>query len=350
MNDLIDALRDRNDLDAAQIEQAAGSLLDESVELETKAEFLRAFSDKGETPAEIAGLVNAFLERAVEPVLDRETIGRPLLDVCGTGGDKLDLFNVSTTCVFVLAACGVGVVKHGNRGITSKSGGADVLEALGIRIDLPPEQFGDCMNEVGAGFLFAQKYHPAFKTIGPVRKQLADEGRRTVFNLLGPLLNPARPEFQLIGVFDESLTPAYAEILRKLGRKRAWAVHGHTETGAGMDELSSVGSNTVHECTGEGGLIHAFTIEPAELGLAAATVDELKGGGAEENAALLRGILDGSEAGPKRDIVLLNAAAGLTICGLASDLREGLARGQEAIDSGAATAVLKRWQAFSESA
>lgn len=349
MNALTSSLRSGADLIPGQIETAAAALLDESVDDDAKADFLRALADKGETSAEIAGFVNAFLRRAVDPALDRSVIGRPLIDVCGTGGDKLDLFNVSTTSVFVLAACGVAVVKHGNRGITSKSGGADVLEALGIRIDLPPEKFGDCVAEVGAGFLFAPMYHPAFKAVVPVRKQLAGEGRRTIFNLIGPLLNPARPEFQLIGVFEESLTPAFAEILGRLGRKRAWAVHGHTETGAGMDELSSVGPTTVHEIGGSGEL-RDFTIEPAELGLAPASVDDLKGGDAAENAALLRAILDGSEAGPKRDIVLLNAAAGLTICGLADDLRAGLEQARKAIDTGAATKVLERWQAFSERA
>lgn len=347
MNALTASLRAGDELSPGQIESAAAGLLDEVIEAGTKADFLRALADKGETPAEIAGFVNAFLKRAVDPALDRSSIGRPLIDVCGTGGDKLDLFNVSTTSVFVLAACGVTVVKHGNRGITSKSGGADVLEALGIRIDVPPEKFGDCVAEVGAGFLFAPMYHPAFKAVVPVRKQLAEEGRRTIFNLIGPLLNPARPEFQLIGVFEESLTPAFAEILGRLGRKRAWAVHGHTETGAGMDELSSVGPTTVHEI-GESGGFHDFTIEPAELGLAPASVEDLKGGDAAENAAMLRGILDGSEAGPKRDIVLLNAAAGLTICGLADDLLAGLEQAREAIDSGAATRVLERWQAFSQ--
>ncbi len=347
MNTLTESLHQGHELDASRIEEAAAALLDEAIDAGTKADFLRALADKGETPAEIAGFVNAFLARAVDPVLDREAIDRPLIDVCGTGGDKLDLFNVSTTSVFVLAACGVAVVKHGNRGITSKSGGADVLEALGIRIDLPPEKFGDCVNEVGAGFLFAPMYHPAFKVVVPVRKQLAEEGRRTIFNLIGPLLNPARPEFQLIGVFEESLTPAFAEILGRLGRKRAWAVHGHTETGAGMDELSSVGPTTVHEI-GESGGLRDFTIEPAELGLAPASVADLKGGDAAENASLLRAILDGSEAGPKRDIVLLNAAAGLTICGLADDLQAGLEQAREAIESGAATRVLERWRAFSE--
>ena len=223
-----------------QITEATRAILDESVSKEAKADFLVALAEKGETPAEITGFVLEFLDRALVPPFDREAVGKPLLDVCGTGGDKLDLFNVSTTSVFLLAAAGIAMVKHGNRGITSKSGGADVLEALGIRIDLPPEDFCRCVESVGAGFLLAPQYHPAFGAIAPVRKILAERGQATIFNRLGPLLNPVQPDFQLIGIFDESAGPAFAEILGRLGRKEAWAVHGKTETGAGMDELSTL--------------------------------------------------------------------------------------------------------------
>lgn len=344
MQDLTDHLKNGQDLTADQIVRAADALLDESVPAGEKADFLCALSDKGESPAEIAAFANAFLERAVTPTLDRDTIDKPLLDVCGTGGDKLNLFNISTTSVFVLAACGVAVVKHGNRGITSRSGGADALEALGIRIDLPPEDFGRCVEEVGAGFLFAPLYHPAFKAIAPVRKQLAEKGRRSIFNLLGPLLNPARPDYQLIGVFDPAVGSAFAEILSRLGRKVAWAVHGTTESGAGMDEISNLGPSTVWAANGPDRV--KSTIEPSLLGLAPATVAELEGGDAVANAAILTGILDGSVTGPKRDLVTLNAAAGLVITGIAGDLAEGLRLANEAIASGAALAVLKRWRNF----
>jgi anthranilate phosphoribosyltransferase len=344
MQDLTDHLKNGQDLSPDQIVRAADALLDESVPAAEKADFLCALSDKGESPAEIAAFANAFLERAVTPTLDRETIGKPLLDVCGTGGDKLNLFNISTTSVFVLAACGVAVVKHGNRGITSKSGGADALEALGIRIDLPPEDFGRCVAEVGAGFLFAPLYHPAFKAIAPVRKQLAEEGRRSIFNLLGPLLNPARPDYQLIGVFDPAVGSAFAEILSRLGRKVAWAVHGTTESGAGMDEISNLGPSTVWAANGPNRV--KSTIEPSSLGLAPATVADLEGGDAMANAAILTGILDGSVTGPKRDLVTLNAAAGLVITGIAQDLTDGLRLANEAIASGAALAVLERWRNF----
>ena len=344
MQDLTDHLKKGQELTADQIVRAADALLDDSLPAGEKADFLCALSDKGESPAEIAAFATAFLERAVTPTLDRERIGKPLLDVCGTGGDKLNLFNISTTSVFVLAACGVAVVKHGNRGITSKSGGADALEALGIRIDLPPEDFGRCVEEVGAGFLFAPLYHPAFKAIAPVRKQLAEAGRRSIFNLLGPLLNPAKPDYQLIGVFDPAVGSAFAEILSRLGRKVAWAVHGTTATGACMDEISNLGPSTVWATNGPDRL--KSTIEPSSLGLAPATVTDLEGGDAITNAAILTGILDGSVTGPKRDLVTLNAAAGLVITGIADDLSDGLHLANEAIASGAARAVLERWRNF----
>ena len=344
MQDLTDHLKKGLELTPDQVVDAAAALLDESVPAGEKADFLCALSDKGESPAEIAGFATAFLERAIEPELDREAIDKPLLDVCGTGGDKLNLFNVSTTSVFVLAACGVAVVKHGNRGITSKSGGADALEALGIRIDLPPGDFGRCVAEVGAGFLFAPLYHPTFKVIAPVRKELAEAGRRSIFNLLGPLLNPARPDYQLIGVFDPAVGSAFAEILARLGRKAAWAVHGTTETGAGMDEISNLGPSTVWAATGPDRV--KSTIEPSSLPLAPATVADLEGGDATVNAAILTAILDGTLTGPKRDLVTLNAAAGLVITGIAGDLIEGLGLANEAIDSGAAIAVLDRWRNF----
>lgn len=336
------------ELNADQITEAANALLDDTVPNQDKADFLSSLSDKGATAAEIAGFAAAFLDRAVRPSLDREKIGKPLLDVCGTGGDKLNLFNISTASVFLLAANGIAVVKHGNRGITSKSGGADVLEALGIRIDLPPEDFGRCVEEVGAGFLFAPLYHPAFKAVVPVRKQLADQGKRTIFNLLGPLLNPARPDYQLIGVFDPAFGPVFADILARLGRKLAWAVHGTTESGAGMDELSTLGPSRVWS-TEEPDRV-ASTIIPSSLPLEPGSLQDLQGGDAAENAAILSGIFEGAIRGPKRDIVTLNAAAGLVITGKAADLNQGLEMANRALDDGGAQAVLSRWRAFSREA
>ena len=352
MNELIEQVRAGGALEDGQVNAAAVALLDEAIAAELKADFLSALAAKGETPGEIAAFVNAFLEHAVDPRLDASEIDAPLIDVCGTGGDKLDLFNVSTTAVFVLAACGVSVVKHGNRGITSKSGGADVLEELGIRTDLPPEEFCECVKRVGAGFLFAQKYHPAFKAVAPVRKMLAERGQRTVFNILGPLLNPVRPAHQLIGVFDSELPPVFADILGRLGRERAWAVHGKVSDdgdACGMDEVSILGPTRVSET--RAGKSAELTLTPADFGDAVnagdASLEQLRGGDAVENAGILRGILDGSVQGAKRAMVAANAAAALVLANRAADVAQGAALAAEAIDSGKATQVLKSWQDFS---
>ena len=343
MNEIIEQLRGGVDLEAGQIEECAEALLGDEVGDEVKADFLRAFADKGERPDEIAGFVEAFLGRAVDPGV-RGGGEVPILDVCGTGGDKLNLFNVSTTSMFVLAGGGVKVVKHGNRGITSKSGGADVLEALGIRIDGGPGEFAECIDEVGVGFLFAPLYHPAFKAVAPVRQVLAKEGRRTVFNLIGPLLNPARPDCQLVGVFAKELTPVFAEIMRSLGRKAAWAVHGTTEDGRGMDELSNLGETLICKA-GSGDAVSEEVLDPTTLGLEGGSLEELAGGEAKENAEILTGILDGSERGAKRDIVCLNAAAGFVIAGKAADLGAGLELAGSVIDGGAAKEKLEALRA-----
>jgi len=344
MESLTEKIAQGQDLEAAEVHEATRMILDESLPESSKADFLAALARKGETAAEIAAFAGEFLNHAVEPELDRDAIGKPLLDVCGTGGDKLNLFNVSTTSVFLLAAAGVAVIKHGNRGITSKSGGADALEALGIRIDLPATDFGRCVEAVGAGFLFAPLYHPAFKAVVPVRKLLAERGQRTIFNILGPLLNPAKPDFQLVGVFDGGLGSTYADILQRLGRKRAWAVHGSAGDAGGMDELSTLGETRIWET--RGGDRNDFTFAPAEVGLEPPGLDELTGGEAAENAGIITGILDGSIGGAKRDLVTLNSAAGFVLTGKADDLSAGLDLAREQIDSGAGMNVLERWRDF----
>lgn len=338
MQTLLTDLAAGNELSTAQVREAAAFLTDEHESDETKAALLRALADKGETPAEIAGLVEAFLALAVDPGLERDKLPGPVLDVVGTGGDKLHLFNVSTTAMFILAGGGVCVTKHGNRGVTSKAGGADVLEALGVRIDLPVERVARGIEANGLGFFFAPLYHPAFKAVAGARKLLAAEGRRSVFNLLGPLLNPARPEHQLIGVFDPALTRVFGEILLQLGRRCAWIVHG-TAGANGMDELSTLGRNTV--CELRQGQLAEWQVDPAELGFAPATLQDLTGGDAAENAALIEGILDGTEKGPKRDIAVLNAAAGFVITGLADDLAAGCELAQSVLDRGAAHAKMR---------
>jgi anthranilate phosphoribosyltransferase len=333
LSSLTEKLRAASPLTAQDISAACDALFDENLSLDERADFLLALHRKGETPAEIAAFVQVLLTRAVPADL-----GPGLLDVCGTGGDRAGLFNVSTAVMFVAAACGARVVKHGNRGITSKSGGADVLESLGVRLDLPP---AEALDAAGCTFLFAPFHHPSFKAVAPVRKALAEKGSSSIFNMLGPLLNPARPDFQLAGVFNPAFLPAYAEVFALLGRKRAWAAHG---AGA-LDEISTLGPTQIHSL--ENGTIRHWLLDPAELGIPAATREELMGGTAEENAALLEDLLAGRLAGPKRDIVALNSACALVVAGRAASLSEAVTRASTALASGAAAEPLRALQTLS---
>lgn len=341
MDALIHHLEQMQELSPREVAVAAELLLDPKAADEKKERLLAALSAKGETPAEIAAFAEAFLDHAVDPHLGLLDLDGPTLDVCGTGGDQLDLFNVSTTAMFIAAAAGAVVVKHGNRGITSKSGGADVLEALGIRIDLPTDGFRRCLEEAGVGFMFAPMYHPAFKAVAGVRKSLATRGIRTIFNLIGPLLNPARPQCQLIGVFTRELCPAFAEILQRLGRDSAWVVHGSTDDGRSVDEVSLMGSTRI--C--KSGLYQDLAdeeIRPRDFGFKHAGVDDLRGGDAKTNAAILEAILAGRETGPKLEMVLMNSGAALACAGLADDIGDGIRISQEVIASGAALDRLRR--------
>jgi anthranilate phosphoribosyltransferase len=342
MESLTHQLLSTTNLTNAQIAEAAAHLVDPAIESAVKADFLRALAQKGETPAEIAAFVNEFLKLAVDPGLDRTKLPGPMLDVVGTGGDQLHLFNVSSTAMFILAAGGVCVTKHGNRGITSKAGGADVLEALGIKIDLPKEKVVAGIESIGLGFFFAPLYHPAFKAVVEARKRLAAEGQRSIFNVLGPLLNPSRPDYQLIGVFDPKLTRAFGEILVQLGRQGAWVVHGSAGGGQGMDELSTLGMNEV--CQLENGRLSETKIDPKALGFGKAKLEDLVGGDATENAAILESVLAGTLKGAKRDIAVLNAAAGFVITGKAADLEAGKALAEELLSRGAAHAKLRAMQ------
>ena len=248
MKELIEQLRYRIDLRFDQAREASRQLADPGIAEEQKADFLVALKQKGESGEELGYFARSFLEMAIRPALHLE--GRQSIDVVGTGGDRLELINVSTTCMFVLAAAGVVVLKHGNRAITSKSGAADVLETLGIPIACTAEQMVDCIHQTGVGFFFAPLYHPAFRLVAPIRKKLAEQGIATVFNLLGPLLNPAGPTAQLTGVFSPTILEKYAIALREVGRSRAWVVHGQVLSGSGMDEISSLGETEVYEVKG----------------------------------------------------------------------------------------------------
>jgi anthranilate phosphoribosyltransferase len=339
MQELIEHLHAGKELTPELIENAVASLVDETVEADLKSSFLRLLREKGETGNEIAGFARALLARAVDPGIDPGRVPGPTIDVCGTGGDRMNLFNVSTTVMFVLAAGGACVVKHGNRGITSRSGGADVLEALGIRIDLSSERLRECVERTALGFIFAPAYHPAFKAIVPVRRALAEEGIPTIFNLLGPLLNPARPEYQLMGVFTEAAMPKIAHALALLGRKRAWVVHGTDAQGRGIDEVSTLGDTRVLHVENEA--IEELRIALSDFTLHPAVLADLTGGSREENAVITLGILSGEISGPKRDLVVINSAAAFVTAGLAPDLAEGVALADEQIDSGRAMAKLR---------
>jgi anthranilate phosphoribosyltransferase len=344
MKALIDKVRAGIDLNNSDIAFAVTLLLSDKVEDDAKAEFLTALHQKGESAEEIAGFVELLMERAVNPMIDPAELPGPLIDVCGTGGDGLNFFNVSTTIMFILAAGGAAVVKHGNRSVTSTCGSADVLEELGVPLQLPPEELNECAKRHGLAFVFARQYHPAFRAVARMRERLARERTRTIFNLLGPLLNPVRPPHQLIGVFAARLTGVFAEVLRRLGRVRAWIVHGLAEGSDGMDDVSISGATTIAEL--ENGKITSAILDTQWLGLKRCALEELYGGTPKENAAILKGVLSGEVKGAMREMTLANAAAGFVVSGLAADMNEGIARSREQIESSRALSKLHALQNY----
>jgi anthranilate phosphoribosyltransferase len=295
--------------------------------------FLIALRMKGESAAEVAAAARTMRRHALAVKLNRPA---PILDTCGTGGDGSNSFNISTVSAIVVAAAGVTVAKHGNRAASSKSGSADVLEALGIDLGLAPERIGQCIDTVGIGFLFARAHHPAMKHAGPVRAEL---GVRTLFNWLGPLANPAGATHQLLGVGDGLRLEMMAQVLGLLDTQTAWVVHGH----GGLDEISLSGPTRVAAL--ERGVVRCFELTPADFGVEPADAAALRGGDVAENAAIARAILNG-ERGPRRDVVLVNAGAALCVAGVASSARDGAERARQTIDSGAARAKLEAWAAF----
>ena len=299
--------------------------------------FLVALRIKGETVEEVSGAAKVMRQK-VTPI-PLSVSGDDLVDTCGTGGDGAGTFNVSTTAAFVAAGAGLKVAKHGNRSVSSKCGSADLIEALGISLALTPEQVGRCIEEVGIGFLFAPGLHPAMKhAIGP-RKELK---LRTVFNLLGPLTNPAGAGVQLIGVYDRALVEPLAQVLGRLGSRSAFVVHGAD----GLDELSI--SGMTHVARLQGGKVESFSLSPADVGLKTAPLAEIAGGDAAQNLEITLGILKG-ENGAKRDMVLLNSAAALAAAGKAEDLHAGVELAAQSIDSGAALAKLEDLRGLSQS-
>jgi anthranilate phosphoribosyltransferase len=339
LSSLTEQLKSRRALSGEHVSAAIKGLTAESVSPEAKAEFLTALALKGETVEEIAAFARELRELSLMPPLDPALRAGEILDVCGTGGDKLNTFNISTSVAILVAAAGVPMAKHGNRAITSKSGSADVLEALGIPVDNTPEQAAALLKEHNFAFFMATRFHPAFKHIGPARKLCATVGQRTIFNFLGPLMNPARPTAQLVGVPNPLLTEPMARVLQSLGIRRGMVVSGMAE-GAYLDELSTMGDNQVAEFYQDRGF-HTSVWQPEFLPLQPATLADLAGGDAQVNAVIVSLVLSGDERGPKRDAVLLNAAAALHVANKVKSLIEGWELAAEIIDSGKATAKIK---------
>ena len=322
---LLAHVADGKSLDAAQAERAFEIIMSGDATPAQMGGFLMALRVRGETVAEITGAVRAMRAKML-------TIDAPAgaIDTVGTGGDAKGTYNISTASAFVVAACGVPVAKHGNRALSSRSGAADVLMALGVNIDADMRLVQKALREVNLCFLMAPRHHSAMRHVGPTRVEL---GTRTIFNLLGPMSNPARVKRQLVGVFAPQWVKPLAEVLRDLGHERAWVVHGAD----GLDELSTTGPSQVAELNE--GKIKTFEVSPADAGLPKARLADLLGGDAEHNAEALRAMLDGA-AGPFRDIVLYGSAAALIVAGKVGDLKEGVAKAAEAIDSGRARQTL----------
>ena len=315
------------DLTCAESEGVMNEIMDGVATQAQMAAFLTALRIKGETVDEITGCARVMRDKAIAVQPARTD----LVDTAGTGGDSAGTFNISTTAAFVIAGAGLGVAKHGNRAVSGQSGSADVLEALGVNLDLTPTQVAQCIDEVGIGFLFAQKLHPAMKNVAPVRKEL---GIRTIFNILGPLTNPARTPAQIVGVYDAQLAATMAHVLHALGVRAAFVFH----SADGLDELTTTGVN--HIAHFDNGTVHEEYLDAVTLGLPPASRADLRGGQAKENAQITRDILSSAERSPKRDVVTLNAAAALVAGGKARDLREGLERAGDSIDSGFALRAL----------
>src|SRR6202171_6117128 len=315
-------------LTRAQSAAAIDAMLEGGVPVTQMAALLVALRMKGETPDEIAGAAQSLRARAVRVEVSQER----LIDTCGTGGGGSHTFNISTASAFVAAAGGARVAKHGNRAVSSKCGSADVLGALGIEVELSPAGVAACIEECGIGFLFAPRHHAAMRHVAPVRKEL---GLRTMFNLLGPLANPAGARRQLLGGYAAHLAPVLARALSELGCDRAFVVHGH----GGLDEISTGGPTRIAEV--RDGTVREFEFQPEDAGVQRAPLEGLRGGGAPENAGMLRGVLRG-EAGPRRAAVLLNAGAALAASGVCETISDGVRIAERAIDSGAALDRLER--------
>jgi anthranilate phosphoribosyltransferase len=332
IKDAIAKLADRTDLSEKEAEEVMLEIMEGAATPAQIAAYLMGLRMKGETVEEIAGSARAMRSRAI-----RIRAADPLVvDTCGTGGDRANTFNISTTAAFVVAGGGLTVAKHGNRSVSSRSGSADVLVALGARIDLPTEAVQDCVNELGIGFLFAPLFHGAMKHCAVPRQEM---GVRTLLNVLGPLTNPAGATIQVLGVYDEGLTELLAKVLVHLGTKHCFLVYGMD----GLDEITLTDRTRVSE--GKGGVVSSYYLDPSDFGLERVRLKDLAGGTAEENAHITREILRGRK-GPKRDLVCLNAAPAFVACRKAKTLQEGFELAGRMIDSGAAMEKLERLISF----
>lgn len=329
---LIAKVADGHSLSSGDAEAAFDAMMSGDATSGQIGAFLMALRVRGETVDEITAGAKIMRAKAVHVPAPENAI-----DTCGTGGDASGTYNISTAASFAVAACGVPVAKHGNKALSSKSGSAEVLEKLGVKLDISPEQIRRCIDEAGIGFMFAPAHHSAMKHVGPTRAEL---GTRTIFNLLGPLSNPAGAKFQVVGVFDDKWVEPLAHVLKNLGSTRVWVMHGSD----GLDELTTTGPSRVAEL--KDGSVSTFEVTPEEVGLPRASAADLKGGDPDENTAALQRLLDG-ESGAYRDIVALNAAASLVVAGKAPTLKDGVKMAGDAIASGAAKAALDKLVAVS---
>ncbi len=328
ITEYLEVLLDGKDLTFDQAKALQDRIFEGQVTEVQIAAFLAMMRMKRATAAEIAGLAQSLRDHAVPVKVDLDN----LVDTCGTGGAIVKTFNVSTAAGLVAAGAGAYVAKHGNRGITSRCGSADVLDELGVNIDPGPEVVAECIRQAHFGFMFAPKFHPAMRFVQPIRKSL---DFRTAFNILGPLANPAGVKAQVMGVADAELLPRIAEALKLLGTERAMIVHGQ-----GMDEISLLGKTRIFEL--RDGTVSETELDPADFGLAGASIDELGSGDAIANAALVRDILAGKDTGPRRSIVILNAAAAVVVANLADNIQEAIALAERSIDEGKAAVCLEK--------
>ncbi len=345
ITEAVRTLIERRDLSRIEAAAAMEAIMSGAATNAQIAAFLTALRMKGETVEELIGFAQVMRAKAVRVRTRADEVAGltgtdrdMLIDTCGTGGDAAGTFNVSTATAFVVAGAGLRVAKHGNRSVSSLCGSADVVETLGINLELPPPKVSRCVDEVGIGFLYAPLLHTAMKHVMAARREM---GVRTVFNMLGPLTNPAGANAQVIGVYAAALTEPLARVLAELGTHRAFVVHGAD----GLDEISNTGESRVSEV--REGVVGTFSVRPEDFGMPRAAIGDLKGGDREQNAEIIRGILAG-EPGPKRDIVLMNASAALVAGGRARDLKEGVELAARSIDTGAARGRLERLVAFSQ--